>query len=186
MIESAVHVHEANNKYQNLNLLDIMLILNKNGKVETDIYYKDTNTHDYLNYHSDHPLHVKNNIPFNLAKRIIVFCSNEDTEKRRLSQLKEWLIKSNYPQNVIERGFKNAMLQGPANKKINKNITFVTSHASNYDSRHVTQKAETLMKECRNEKLKNIFKDTKVTLALKQPPSILRLLTIADVRSACL
>ena len=34
---------------------------NSDGKIETDIYYKDTNSHDYLHYNSHHPEHVKNN-----------------------------------------------------------------------------------------------------------------------------
>ena len=40
------------------------------GMVQRD---KETNTHDYLRYDSHHPDHVKNNIPFTLAKKIIVF-----------------------------------------------------------------------------------------------------------------
>ena len=55
-----------------------MVIKNEHGKVETDIYYKKINNHEYLNYNSHHPTHIKNNIPFNLAKRIIVFCFNPE------------------------------------------------------------------------------------------------------------
>ena len=32
----------------------------------------------YLNYNSFHPTHCKDNIPFNFAKRIIVFVTNSD------------------------------------------------------------------------------------------------------------
>ena len=47
----------------------------------------------------------------------------------------------------------------------------------------MTQKAEHLLNNCRNERIKNIFGETKVTLALKQPPNILRLLTSASFTS---
>ena len=47
-IEPAVYFHGADNEYQNPHLLDITVILHKNTKVETDIYYKDTNTQEYL------------------------------------------------------------------------------------------------------------------------------------------
>ena len=104
-----------------------------------------------------------------------MFCSNENTERQRLTEMKEHLIESKYP--IIERGFRNARLQGPANKPNNNNITFVTRYATNYDSRHVTRRAQKLLNECRNDKLKDVFKDTKVTLALQQQPNILRLLT---------
>ena len=59
-----------------INFLDITVLLHENGYVETDIFYKETNTHD-LNYNSHHPNHIKCNTPFNLAKRILVFVSNE-------------------------------------------------------------------------------------------------------------
>ena len=59
-----------------LNFLDITIILHEDGKIETDIHYKPTNSHKYLIYESFHPTHCKNNIPFTLAKRIIVFVTN--------------------------------------------------------------------------------------------------------------
>ena len=183
-LDPAEHFNKGCEIYQKLNFLDITVILHKNGKVDTDIYYKDTNTHDYLDYHSDHPTHIKNNIPFNLAKRIIVFCSKENTEKKRLSELKEWLIKSNYQINIIDRGFKNAKLQRPANRPNSKNnITFVTTHAPNYDTKTRSRKAERLLNDCRDEKLKNIFGNTKVILALRQPRHILHLVTSANFES---
>ena len=47
------------------------------GAVETDIYYKKTETQKYLNYHSHHPQHVRNNVPFNLAGRVRTIVSDE-------------------------------------------------------------------------------------------------------------
>ena len=41
---------ENENKTQYLNFLDIKVILKNNIKIETDIYYKETNSHDYLNF----------------------------------------------------------------------------------------------------------------------------------------
>ena len=68
---------------ESLNFLDIEMIL-KDGKfVSTDIYYKETNPHDYLNFHSAHPQHIKYTIPFNLAKRIIVLVTDEDTMEKK-------------------------------------------------------------------------------------------------------
>ena len=75
---------------ETMNFLDISIILHSSGLIETDIYYKPTNHHDYLDYKSHHPDHIKNNIPFNLAKRIIVFVSNEQREKIRLNELQSY------------------------------------------------------------------------------------------------
>ena len=101
---------------QKLNYLDITVIMDHTGKAQTDIFYKETNNHDYLSYDSHHPEHIKKNIPYNLAKRIIVFCSDSNTEKNRLRDLKTWLLKCNYPNDVIEKAYHNAKLQGPAPK----------------------------------------------------------------------
>ena len=75
---------------QVINFLNVSVILDPDRTIETDIYYKDTNAHDYLPYDSIHPDHSKDNVPQNLAKRIIVFVSNEG-KKYRLNELKHWL-----------------------------------------------------------------------------------------------
>ena len=55
-------VYEKEKKLQVFNFLDVKIILHEDNSVETDIYYKPTNTHDYLPYNSDHHDHTKNNI----------------------------------------------------------------------------------------------------------------------------
>ena len=65
-------VYENEKKVQALNFLDVKIILHEDNSVETDIYYKPTNTHNYLPYNSAHHDHTKSNILYNPAKRIIV------------------------------------------------------------------------------------------------------------------
>ena len=77
---------------QVLNFLGVSIILHQNGRLETDIFYKETSWHDYLNYFSHHPEHTKQNILYNLTKRIIVFVSDEEKMNERLSELKTWLL----------------------------------------------------------------------------------------------
>ena len=55
------------------NILNVSVILHPGRIIETDIYHKHTNTHDYLLYNCAHPDHSKGNFPYNLAKRI-TFC----------------------------------------------------------------------------------------------------------------
>ena len=59
------------------NFLDVSIVLHQHDRLETDMFYKETNSHDYLNYFSHHSEHTKQNIPHNLAKRIMVFLSDE-------------------------------------------------------------------------------------------------------------
>ena len=51
--------------------------LHYDNTCETDIYYKDSNANDYFPYKNAHPKACKENLPYNLAKRIIVFVSND-------------------------------------------------------------------------------------------------------------
>ena len=96
------------------------------------IYYKDTSAHDYLPYNSAHPKRCKDNLPYNLAKRIIVFVSNDKKVEMRLKELKNWLKDCNYPDSIINQSFYHAILQGPAPFKDNpKNVPFVTTYYEN-------------------------------------------------------
>ena len=70
-------------KLQILDFLNAKVILNKTIKVVlTDIDFKKTNPHVYLPYNSAHPSHVRDNVPFDLAKRITVFVSCLNTIKK--------------------------------------------------------------------------------------------------------
>ena len=95
---------------QRLVFLSLILHLDERGDIWTDVHYKATNTHEYLNFRSHHPDHVKKNIPFVLAKRIAVFTTKETDMKRNFADLKVWLQNCGYPQNVIDRGIHNALL----------------------------------------------------------------------------
>ena len=91
-----------------MNFLDIEVILYSGNTVEIDIYYKDTNAHDYFSYNC--PKHCKDNLK-NHAKRIIVFVSN-DEKVFRLKEFKKWLNDCNYPDSAINQSFYKAKLQG--------------------------------------------------------------------------
>ena len=51
-------INENKKKRQVLNFLDVKIILHEGNLVETDIYYKPTNTHKYLPLDSEHPNHT--------------------------------------------------------------------------------------------------------------------------------
>ena len=60
---------DINKKTQTIRFLDIKIIKHDDNTIETEIFYKSTNSHHYLNYNSQHPSHILKNIPFNLAKK---------------------------------------------------------------------------------------------------------------------
>ena len=166
---------------QELNMLDIKIILHNSRTIETDIFYKETNTHDYLHYDSHHPMHIKQNIPYNLAKRIIVFTSDSTKEDIRLTELKSWLTECKYPISVINKAFHNAKLQGPAPdpKKKCKVVPLISTYCSNYSNKDIVTQANILLENCDDEKTRNSFKNKRVVLAHKQPPNLLRRLSNA-------
>ena len=73
------------NPSKSLNFLDINLQIVENN-LAFDIYYKATNSFNYLTYTSCHPPHTKNNILLSLAKCIISIVTN--IRENRLKEFK--------------------------------------------------------------------------------------------------
>ena len=95
---------------EELPFLDVM-IRKDNTHLTTDIYYKPTDSFQYLPYTYSHPRHTKNNIPYNLARRICMIVENQDIRKRRLHDLKQILVRKQYPAEIIDNGVNKALTQ---------------------------------------------------------------------------
>ena len=93
---------------QSIPFLDVMVNLH-NGFLETDLYSKPTDTHQYLQWSSCHPKHTKQSLPYSLAFRLRRICSSDDTLNTRITQLKDHLMARGYPTKVIEREIKKAI-----------------------------------------------------------------------------
>ena len=63
-----------------LPFIDVLVKLH-NGKIRTDIYFKPTDKHLYLNFKSCHPRHCKVNIPFCLASRVLPMWAIKNNKK---------------------------------------------------------------------------------------------------------
>ena len=119
---------------ENLPFLDILLI-KTNNHISTDIYFKETDSMQYLNFHSCHPKHTKTSIPYNLARRICTIVSDSNVREIRLSELQAVLRKRNYPEMLISQGIKKAK-STPRNELLIppiKNDEEVTSYVSTYN-----------------------------------------------------
>jgi hypothetical protein len=73
-----------------ISFLDI-LITHHGEKLWTDIYYKPTDTHQYLHFASSHPRHTKCTIPNNLARRICTIVSEESIRNESLNEMQNYL-----------------------------------------------------------------------------------------------
>ena len=171
-----------NERQVNSNIfLSLQVYTTEDGEVLTNIFYKETNNHDYLSYDSHHPTHEKDNIPYVLAKNIIVATSESQIMERNLTDLQVWLQNCKYPLNIINRGIFNARLQGPAPAPQRKTtIPFVSTYFSNIDCGNILETAKSLLQNSTNERIKVAFNDVKFIHAKRQPPSLLRQITSAS------
>ena len=87
--------------------LDVV-VKKRNTRITTDIYYKVMDTHQYLHFGSCHPHHTKTSIPYNLARRKCTIVSEKDTRDTRLNELKTYLLKQKYPEQLIDSGIYKA------------------------------------------------------------------------------
>ena len=78
------------------------LFIYKDGNsLKSDIFYKDTDSHDYLPFNSCHPRHIKTNIPGNLARMICTIVEDPVKKAFRLQELRQWLRKGGYPRRLV-------------------------------------------------------------------------------------
>ena len=125
----------------------------------------------------------KDNIPYNLAKKIVVFVSDGDQTLLRLQQLREWLIRCNYPQKLIDKGFHDAKLQGPApapKDKMENKMIFVSKYVNNFTHDNTVSYIDNALKNTKSERINKAFEGCSTMIAYKQPQNLLRLLTRAS------
>jgi hypothetical protein len=92
---------------QSISFLDVF-ITHHGESLSTDVYYKPTDTHQYLHFGSCHPRHTKRSIPYNLARRICTIVSDESKRTERLEEMHIYLTKQGYPTKNIQDGIKKA------------------------------------------------------------------------------
>ena len=90
------------------------------GKLETDLYMKPTDRHQYLLYLCFHPEHTKRSIIYSQTLRVNRLCPLEKDFNYHKLNMKEWFIKRGYPESVIDKETKKAHFfeQGQKSKKV--------------------------------------------------------------------
>lgn len=161
--------------------LDILLN-NSELKITTDIYRKETDSQDYLSFHSCHPRHTKLNIPYNLARRIRTIVDDQNIEQKRLDELIPVLQSRGYPLDIIHRGIQKAReipkeslrTNHPSRpREQNENIPLVTTHNPNNTS--VIQTARNIIQMMNvDNQLRNIFGGKTILNSKRQPKNLQR------------
>jgi hypothetical protein len=173
-------------KNNKIDFLDLTIEINKEFEIETDIHYKETDSHQYLNYYSCHPKHTKNNIPYNLMSRVASFVTNEEKKKFRQFEMKNWLLELSYPENLIDDAIKKANENKSHNikktiKNKNETINYVTTYnPSNNDAYPIIKDIFSLLKT--NEDTKEIFAKKNIRKCTRQPNNLKKIITKAEFK----
>ena len=86
--------------------LDVTIAI-KEGKIETDLFKKDTAKPRALLPSSAHPNHIPTNIIYSMGFRLLRICSSKPLFEIRLKELKEhFLIPRDYKPRIIDAQFK--------------------------------------------------------------------------------
>ena len=163
--------------------LDINVHL-KGNKILTDIYYKPTDSHQYLRFDSCHPRHIKVSIPYCEARRLCTIIDDEDTKKRRLEEMKEFFIARKYPTKLINDSIKKAcsipqnILRTTKTKNTTDIIPFVSTHNPKNPNiiPQIRAQIDILKKDS---KMKKVLEKSKFIASKRQPSSLGKMLVRA-------
>ena len=76
-------------------------VIRKDNGLETDLFVKETDTHQYLHSTFCHTYHTKNGIPYEQALRIQSIVSEEVSFTKRFQVLESWLLKRGYNKEMV-------------------------------------------------------------------------------------
>ena len=89
--------------------LDTRIYIDKNRHLQTTLYTKPTDTHNYLHYKSAHPKHLKNSLPYSQALRLRRICTKDSELKSHCQEMEA---------NFSRRGYRKEILQDQIRKAI--------------------------------------------------------------------
>ena len=80
----------------------------RNNQIETDLYSKPTDSHNYLMYDSAHPQRCKDSIPYSQFLRIRRICSNMDDYDKHVICYSVYFLRKGYPIDLLEKAANRA------------------------------------------------------------------------------
>ena len=173
-----------------LPFLDI-LIIKEGRKIITDLFYKKTDSHQYLVFDSCHPSHTKRNIPFNMARRVCTIVIDETRRNNRLRELKTFLLRQKYPSNLVDAAIEKAKeipiselrkFSRTSKHGNNKEISLVVTHnPRNHNMFDTVKHCFPILQQSDN--IKELIDMKNIVYSRRQPPNLKKLLTRAKFTS---
>ncbi|XP_069819694.1 uncharacterized protein [Dendropsophus ebraccatus] len=113
-----------------LEFLDVLVEIH-NEVISTSIYRKPNSCNSLLHYHSSHPAHTRDAIPYSQMLRVRKVNSDENGFERQAHELKGRLLERAYPEKLIDVALQRArstrrcdLLRGNRNKQDKKSDRF--------------------------------------------------------------
>jgi hypothetical protein len=101
------NIEVSSNVGQSVPFLDTVAKI-ESDHITTSLHYKDTDSHLYVHYHSEHPRQCKDNIPFSQMLRAKRICSSQVDFESHASKLKSFFNNRSYPENVVFSAYSRA------------------------------------------------------------------------------
>jgi hypothetical protein len=163
----------------------------KNDKTETDLYCKETDSHNYLLYSSAHPLACKNSIPYSQFLRVRKICTNLCDFDKHATILGAHFRRRGYPEPLLERAVLKARrldrqsILKPKDKTENKDklerpVLVTTYHPHDNTLKNIVGKNWDLLGKSTTT---TFLHQHKPLLSYKRPKSLLDILVKADIRT---
>ena len=169
---------------QKIPFLDVHFELSPSGLLSTDIFYKETDTHNFVQFGSFHPRKTLTNIPYSLARRICIIVSNTQTRDYRLNELKQFLLRKKYPEGVIDAGIARArrldraeiLREAPTiEDEESNNVNFVfTNNCQNPNVLNIVREGLQILTP--SERMQTVMQNKKIMAARRQPRNMRSLL----------
>ena len=174
---------------QKISFLNV-LVYKGESNLMCDIFYKETDTKEYLPFNSCHVRHCKINIPYNLCRTICTIVEDREILRDRLEDLKVSLIKAKYPVNIINSAIDKTIdipqidLRTPKDKNDDGQVLpFVSDfNPKNPDVISYINNCMSLLKS--NPVLKDVFDKVNFINSKREPPSLRTMLTHSKFTSS--
>ena len=85
-----------------INFLDVTVSIAE-GTLETDLYVKPTDSHQYLLSSSFHPFYCKKGISYNQALTLNRVCSNNEFFDKSCNDLDKYLLERGYSEKMVRK-----------------------------------------------------------------------------------
>ena len=86
--------------------LDLVIYVDEEGFIQTDLHTKPNSRNPYLLPQSNHPSHISTNIPYSLAFRVKRNCSDPTKYSIRMEELRVRLLERGYKPRCIDNAFR--------------------------------------------------------------------------------